>query len=253
MAEQSMRRLERELRELGGRLRGPQAPDVTATVLARLEPSIPPASRPARRAPARRRRLAVAAAVVVLAGLLLAAPGVRAAVLNTFRFAGIEVHLGGRHPPPDRARLPAETATSLEDARRRAAFPVRVPAALNAPDRVTVSGGTPPRVVSLLYRPGPGRPGAIRLDQFDGTATPTFRKYLTGGGQVERVSVDGQPALWFPFPHTVFYVDRDGRDQVGAARLAGSTLIWQAGTVTLRLEGRLTRDEALAIANSARS
>jgi ABC-type transporter Mla MlaB component len=38
----------------------------------------------------------------------------------------------------------------------------------------------------------------------------------------------------------------------GTLRLARNTLIWQRGSVMLRLEGELTRAEALRIARSVR-
>jgi hypothetical protein len=47
------------------------------------------------------------------------------------------------------------------------------------------------------------------------------------------------------------FSDRDGVFHDSRARLAANTLVWQDGDVTLRLEGDLTKEEALRIARSA--
>jgi hypothetical protein len=48
------------------------------------------------------------------------------------------------------------------------------------------------------------------------------------------------------------FQDRDGGFHEGRARLAASTLAWQQGDVTLRLEGDISREKALRIARSTR-
>ena len=57
--------------------------------------------------------------------------------------------------------------------------------------------------------------------------------------------------MWLEEPHVLAFVDRDGNFRESTARLAGKTLIWQQGDVTLRLEGELSMEEALRIARSA--
>jgi hypothetical protein len=46
-------------------------------------------------------------------------------------------------------------------------------------------------------------------------------------------------------------LDADGTKRTETARLAGHTLIWEHGTTALRLEGDLTLDRAIQIAESA--
>ena len=89
----------------------------------------------------------------------------------------------------------------------------------------------------LLYK------GRIRLSEFrfDGAI---LKKQSTRGG-VEPVAVNGGPGLWVPGGHLVFEVGRQ-------PRLAGNTLLWEQGGLTLRLEGRLTKARALEIAASVR-
>jgi hypothetical protein len=172
-------------------------------------------------------------------------PPVRAAVLHVLRFAGIEFSSAPAAPlPPSPAPMPGEHTVDLDTARRLSAFPILLPAGLGEPEQVIVIDGPPPRVVSLLYR------GAtVRLDEFDGDLV--FGKML-GGGDVQPTDVRGNPGFWVPGPHEVLYVDRNGSFRSDTARLAGKTLIWQVGGVSLRLEGDFTLEQAKAIGETVR-
>jgi hypothetical protein len=65
--------------------------------------------------------------------------------------------------------------------------------------------------------------------------------------------VNGRKGMWVKGPHVLMYITRDGTPAAASARLTtGNTLIWGAPQVALRLEGNLTKTEALAIASSAR-
>jgi hypothetical protein len=261
-----------ELRELGRRLDVPAGPDLRSPVRARLAGGPAPAR--VRLGPGwsdRSVRLAAAliAFAVLVAGTLAASPRARAAVLEFWPFGAIRVHTGAPPVPlpttgpagPSIAGLPPDTReTTLADAQRTAVFPVAVPAALGPPDQVLVRGDHP-AFVALRYgqpagRPQPaptgtgGRPGTIELDELAGTLSPYLDKYVATGG-AERVTVGTATGLWIDSPHEVVYVDESGATRFESARLAGRTLIWQLGGVTLRLEGALTRGQALAIAQSA--
>ena len=190
---------------------------------------------------------AVAVLIAVLAGVAPARAAVVDAVGGLLRIAGIEIR-----PDPAPGTLPATPAPlpslrtpGLEDARGMALFPVRVPAALGAPERVELgdpdSSGAP-RVVTLVYRGG-----AVRLDQFDGAVSPSFFKSAPAARWTE---IAGAQALWLPEPHPVTYVGRDGAEHTGTARLAGPTLIWSGGGVSYRLEGLTEMEEARTVAAS---
>ncbi|HEY7592520.1 MAG TPA: hypothetical protein VH969_05140 [Actinophytocola sp.] len=237
-------RVEAALRELGGRLEVPEPPaGLAAAVLARLDE---PVRRPAPRVLPR----LVAAAVALLVALALAmavSPAVRAAVLD-FLVGGVEIHYS---PPPvapttSDVPQPGERDMSLEDARAAVRFDIRVPALLGDPDSVRVidSADGVPRVVSLRY------PGA-RVDEFGGRISPVFEKFLHAGEAV-RTDVDGAPAIWIPAPHPVIYVDEHGVVHEEAARLAARTLIWEERGLTYRIEGDLTREQAIVVARSLR-
>ena len=180
-----------------------------------------------RRSSARRLILAgIATLIVVVAGVAPARAAVVDAVGGLLRLAGVEVRRepapGGLPDRPD--PLPSTGTAGVDEARRVAPFPVRLPAALGEPGRVELGDPGPagaPRVVSLLYRGG-----AVRLDQFDGTVTPLFFKTAPDARWADVGPGDG---IWVPEPHPVTYVGRDGVEHTETARLAGPTLIWTDG------------------------
>jgi hypothetical protein len=88
----------------------------------------------------------------------------------------------------------------------------------------------------------------LLLTAFTGRAY--VEKIIDGDTQVEPVNI-GDAGAWFHGPHVVMFQDRNGRFRESHARLAQNTLVWQLGDVTLRLEGRLTKREALRIARTA--
>jgi hypothetical protein len=138
---------------------------------------------------------------------------------------------------------------------------VKVPAAagFQRPDAVYVNTQPEGGRVDLVYRARPGLPpspytdAGLLITQFQGTLTPDFIKKVVGGGLVEEVRVAGQPGYWFSGePHFFTYQDRRGDITDEQTRLAGNTLVWQSGPQTLRLEGQLSKQEALRIAESMR-
>ena len=234
--------VELALRDLGRHLEVPEPPEVTAAVLARL-------AEPAPRQHSRLLRVAaVIVAVVVALGLLITvSPPVRAGVLHLLRFAGIELssESGPTGPlPSSPAPLPDQRGADLPTAQRLSRFPIAVPGKLGPPEQVLLIDGTPPRVVSLLYRGG-----TVRLDEFDGVADLNMFKKLSQE-DFEFLRIAGDNAVWVPAPHPLYYIDRDQMVRTESARLSGKTLIWQRGEVTLRLEGEFTKEQAVEIANS---
>jgi hypothetical protein len=270
--------LELALRDLGAHLDFPATPDLALVVATRLREA--PAARP--REPRVRgwlaglprlpgwRRLALAglAAVLLAAAVLVVSPGTREAVARRLGLRGIDIRLGGERPTPTVTTRPGERLelglgerVTLEEARRRVAFPVLVPTAagFQRPDAVYVNRQPQGGRVDLVFRARPGLPASPYTDagllvtQFQGTLTPDFIKKVVAGGLVEEVQVAGQPGYWFSGePHFFTYRDRSGEITDESTRLAGNTLVWQAGAQTLRLEGQLPKQEALRIAESMR-
>jgi len=268
MADRPDEELATELRALAAWLDTPEPPDVRAAVRARLAARTQPGARsanltraqpgapsgnPTRSRPGVRRWLAAAAAIAVAVTVAVLPQG-RAAVARVvdevLHFAGVQVRNSpGGLPslPASPSPLPSLRSAALDEARRRARFPIGVPAQLGVPEQVLLADPGPdgaPRVVSLIYRGG-----AVRLDEFDGELDPTFEKSAVGNGS-RWVTVNGHSGLWFPEPHALTYLDRQGIRHTETARLAAPTLIWRDGAVTYRLEGPTTLAEATAIAAS---
>jgi hypothetical protein len=268
--------LDRALAELATSLEFPPTPDLAAAVAARLAEA-PAAAPPAPPVRARRwlaglagwRRLAVAGLAVVLlaAAVLVASPGTREAVARRLGLRGIGVRIGGPPPtvtttPGTRLDLGLGDRVTLDEARRRVRFGVLLPGAdgFQRPDAIFVDESVPTGGrVDLVYRARTGLPASpftdagLLITQFRGEPTPEFIKKVSGMGLVESVTVAGQPGYWFSGePHFFTYRDTEGNLREERTRLAGNTLIWQRGDLTLRMEGELGRDEAIRIAESMR-
>jgi hypothetical protein len=275
MSRRELPDLERALADLAAALEFPATPDLAGAVAARLEeaPAPGPARVRHRGRPAGRpgwRRLAVAGLVAVLlaAAVLVASPGTREAVARRLGLRGVGVRIGGPPPPTvtttpgTRLDLGLGERATLAEARRRVGFPVLVPSAAGfaRPDAVFVDEAVPGGGrVDLVYRARTGLPASpftdagLLITEFRGQPTPEFLKKVTVMGVVQEVTVGGQPGYWFSGePHFFTYQDARGNLREEQTRLAGNTLIWQRGDLTLRLEGELSKEEALRIAESMR-
>ena len=233
-----------ELRALGRALAVPEEADQRAAVRARLTRPDP--------APRRVRRWVVAVVAALVAAVAVVAPA-RAAVVDAvgdlLRVAGIELRAepAPGDLPARPSPLPSLGNVALEDARKAALFEVRVPGTLGAPEQVLLAdpdAAGAPRVVTLVYRGG-----SVRVDQFDGRASPVFFKMAPAA---EWVEIGADQGIWLPGPHPVTYVDRAGIERTETGRLAGPALIWSSGPVTYRIEGLATLEEATAAAVSLR-
>ncbi|MHA4947483.1 hypothetical protein ACX27O_09190 [Micromonospora sp. SD19] len=236
--------LERELRDLSTWLDTPDPPDVSARVRVRLSTPAP-----------RRRRWRSLAAVALVTLLVAVLPPTRAAIADVvtglLRFAGVSIATAPAATPPGATAspLPGQRVVALDEAQRAVRFPIRLPAKLGPPERVLVADPDATgryRVATLLYDGG-----ALRVDAFDGHLDLAFHKEVTPPG-ANWVQVNGDFAVWVDGPHVLSYVDRAGGIRRETARLAASTLIWQDNEVSYRLEGHLTRAEAIEIARSLR-
>ena len=237
MADSDEQQLLAELRTLG-RSAGPATADpdrMAAAVVAAL-----PTPREPRLT---RRRLAMVVVALLLA--LFATPSVRAEVADWLGFGGVRVELGdpggGTTAPPPAAVAEGPDAA---EAARQVAFAVLAPKRLGPPTGVEVAPDG--RMVSMTWTVAGS---VVRLDQFDGMLDFAMAKRSP---EVQYAAVGTVDALWFEEPHEVVVLEPDGSRRAETARLAGHTLIWPHGTTTLRLEGDLSLEEAVAIAESAR-
>ena len=145
----------------------------------------------------------------------------------------------------------------------------RVEVDVEARREVGGAGGVVPGPHQLSRTPAlllPQMAGRLRLHESGGVVSVVFAragrhvllselpsgqgyllKKLAGTTNAEWVDVRGASGLWLSGAPHVFFFPRE------PARLAGSTLIWEADSTTYRLEGpALAKADALALARSLR-
>jgi hypothetical protein len=243
-----MSEVERMLVLIGRELDVPEAPELVPGILGRIEP---------RRAPrfgVTRRPLAVALALVVVAALVatLAVPPARSALLRFLHLGGERIEFVDELPevtPETELELTLGQGVTLAEARRRSGF--ELSELDEPPDRVYLGirgtvwflYGSPERVRLLL-----AQTPLVRVDE------ELILKKLAGPGTtVEVVSVDGVPGYFVSGEaHLVLLLDEFGQVVDESARLARDVLVWERDGVAFRLEGDLTKDEAVELAESLR-
>jgi hypothetical protein len=258
MSEPGIDELETQLNELAANLSWPETPDLSGEAAARLATS----PRPQRRHLAQV-LLAAAVVVVVLSASVAAWPTGRRAVADLLGLRGVHISTGPPPPIPTTTtptHLDLGTPISIADASKRLGFALRVPAlaGFDHPDGVFFSIPPPQGEVTVMYLPRGDLPASAQtgvgllLSEFEATMeTGFFGKVAEPGTTIEALSIHGQPAYWLAgSPHAFFYRLANGEIYGDTLRLATNTLVWQAGAVTLRVEGDITKDQAVAIANS---
>jgi hypothetical protein len=150
------------------------------------------------------------------------------------------------------------TPATLGEARVAAQFAVLVPAQLGYPDRVLLDSSVPGNVVTLVYHARPGIPResesgeGVIVTEFRGDLNPQYLTKDAGAGTtVEQVTVNGVDAYWISgTPHQLVFVDPNGNPMPAVSRMAANTLVWSKGSVTYRIESRLTLAQSTLIAQS---
>jgi len=241
--------LEHELSVLAAGL-FPETPELAPGVLARLDA----APAPRRRTPWVRAAIALAAVALVAILAVLAVPPARSTVLHWFGIGGVTVQRVERLPAvPAGGVVQVGVEVPLAEAQGRVPFRIlRLPeGSVAGPESIRV-GRFAVEEVTFVYG-SPRRPRLL-LTEADGSLDVRFAGKLAGAGtRIERLTVGGRPALWIEgAPHQFFFVGPGGSVVPGTLRLARNTLIWQRDGVVLRLEGQLTKAEALRLAASVR-
>jgi hypothetical protein len=135
---------------------------------------------------------------------------------------------------------------SLARASRLAGFPLLLPR--SAPRRAYAEPG----IVAMLLRVE-GLEEPVLFAEFRGQGLGIVKKATLRTTIVEPVRVGDADGLWLQgAPHVVTYLDANGQPRVRTTRLAGNVLAWTRGEFTFRLEGDLTRRQALEIARFVR-
>ncbi|CAN5719146.1 hypothetical protein BH20ACT23_BH20ACT23_30950 [soil metagenome] len=250
-----MSELERSLTEVGRRIEWPDGADLTRSVRAAID-------EPGHRRATPWRTLAYAAmfAALVATVSLLSFPGVRTAVADFLGIGGVRIDTRGPAPTPA-AELDLGEGVSLTQARDGVSFEVRLPDALGPPDSVWLDMGVTGGQVALAYEATadlPAAPGTnlgALITQFpDAEVEAAALKKVTGsqsGTTFEPVVVGDEQGFWVSGkPHVIAYLEPDGDVRNETVRLAGNVLLWESDGVTFRIESRLSKTEALRIAES---
>jgi len=250
-------RLEQLLADLGGDLEWPATPNLAPAIRRRI------LARPWFES-----RWAIAAAVAILAlAALLVYPPTREAIAHWFnlrtRITQVTVLPTPTPLPPGPIgqRLGLGDSSTLPAARATVHWQVLLPSSLGNPDEVYV--GLPPvgpagGDVTLVYAARPGIPAssptgaAVLVTEVQGNLTSdSFGKTLGDGATIDQVTVAGHPGYWIAgTPHVFYFIDAAGKVRYETLRLATNTILIDEGGTIVRIEGDLTKSQALSIAAS---
>ncbi|MDQ3217805.1 MAG: hypothetical protein M3Q18_08165 [Actinomycetota bacterium] len=235
-------RLEAELRDLGPVLSWPEPKDVAPEVSQRLRAGRPGWSSG--------KWTLVAAALVLLlaAGSLSALPNVRRAVADWLGLPGVRVERveSGQDLPSPAVTPELGSRVSLAEAAAAVPFDLVEPPRIRGLE-IYLDG----EAVTFVRR-APSGDIELLITQFEGKLDRELvEKVLPPGSRLRSVVIGGRQGYWIAGdPHTVLYVDPFGEIRENTVRLAGNTLLWQRGRLTLRLEVGADLRRALLIARS---
>jgi hypothetical protein len=231
--------LEIRLRALAHQVDIPAERDLAPAVLARLE---------GRRPFAWRRAAVLALALVAIAvGAAFAVPQARSAILRFFHIGGETIIRVDTLPPAVERSQAAGLGSPVSRSQAEHTLGFRLllpPVHRKPPERVYLLGDSVGTVVLRSH----GHP--VLLSEFSSPGEMGLKKLTVNQTRVEWVQVDGRTALWIRGTHTLTYFDRQLGFREQTIRIRSNVLVWTRGRLTLRLEGDLTRSQAIALAKS---
>ena len=191
------------------------------------------------------RQVALAAAVVALAiAAAFAVPQARTTILRWFHLNGVTVERVDTLPEAQQ-RVKAGglgSRRTLEQAQRRLGFHLLLPPLDGAPDTYVLDDALGTVILRVGDRP-------VLLSEYLARGYTLLKKSVGAKSSVEPVRVNGEPGLWVEGPpHTLTYFNTNGEFRERTVKITGNVLLWTHGPVTLRLEGRISKVQALRIA-----
>ena len=248
--QEQMDRLERDITLLSHAIAFPETPSLAGRVRARIE------AERRLRAPASSWQLVltgIAAAAVALAFVAGVLSPARDAVADLFDRINI---FEATEVPSGLTREISGTQVTLDEAEARLGLPLLLPAdvASAQPDRVLFQDFRTVRAAVLFYRNSDGTTYALFETNVPvGKGLPIAGKGVLSSSQAHSVRGLGDEAYWLTGLRIVQYYDSSGaviRDSVRATE--ANTLLWSANGRVFRIEGNVTREQALAVAKSLR-
>jgi hypothetical protein len=251
--------VEQQLFELGASLDWPATPNLAARVRYRV-------AEPSRVWYQSRWALAAVALLIALAALVIYTP-TRDVIARWFN---LHANIQRTENPPTPSPLPPGPLgkrlglgdqTTLDAARTQVQWKITIPQSLGQPDEVYLQqppDGPSQGEVTLVYSarqgiPVSGQTGvSVLITEARGTVDKGFfGKMLGPDATLEEVQVNGHPGYWIAGkPHVFFFMDANGKFRDETMRLATNTLIFDNGGTIVRIEGDLTKAQALEIAKS---
>jgi hypothetical protein len=233
--------LEIRLQALGHELELPAEPDMATAVLDRLE---------GRRPFPWRRAAALAFALVVIAvAAAFAVPQARTAILRFFHIGGETIVRVETLPPAVERSEAAGLGSPLSRAKAEQTLGFRLllpPVHGKAPERVYLLGDS----LGTVFLRSHGHP--VLLSEFGSPGEIGLKKLTIDQTEVQWLRVGGRDAVWIRGTHTLTYFDRELGFREQTIRIRANVLIWTRGNLTLRLEGELTRSQAISLARTIR-
>jgi hypothetical protein len=199
---------------------------------------------------------AVGLILVLLLAIVILVPEIRASVLEFLNIGAMQfVNTTNLTPSPVATAVPTPSLpllefgrlVTLEEAQAAVTYPVPVPVEpyeLGNPDLVYLQESQMPVVVLIWDEPVNLQTPQLMLYIFD--SRDTFFKFAPD--DPEFTTVNGSRAAWLRGPHLMEYMEQSG--DLISREVMGNVLIWELGRLTYRLEGQLTLEEAIEIAES---
>ena len=236
-----MTELEQTLAALGRDLLVPPTPDVVSAVRRRI-------------APRRRTRRWAVLAVAVLAvgfGVAMAVPDARSSILRFFHIGAVSVERVDTLPASREAPLTAGLgpARTRADAERLAGFSMILPKFKgSSPSRYYARTGLIATTIVVGSQP-------VLLTEISGDQVGITKKLVSGATSVQPVEVRSHFGLFLSGGRHVIVYDQPGYTDLRRlpTRFAGNVLLWAVGDRTFRLEGRISKAQALRLARELTS
>ena len=261
--------LEQQLMALGKAVDWPATPEIhlPARRGARAPLAAPGWGRTVGKSDRPRWALAAAAAILIAAAAFAIYPPSREAIANwvnvhtTFQQVPHLATPSPQPPGPLGTKLGLGGRVTLIDAQKQIAWHIGVPSSLGQPDEVYLQ--PPPDApalgeVTLVYSTRPGIPIAgqtgvsVLVTEARGAVDQNFFGKMLGPDTTpEAVTVAGHQGYWIAgAPHDFFFTDVDGNFRNETMRMATNTLLLDEGGTVVRIEGNLTKAQAVAIGTS---